>query len=260
MRRFTGTTQNVAYLGIDVTRFMPQGTVKIVLDGQTIDNIALKKGQTQIDLSLSDSGSWSVGPALPKTWETPERCGPFKNAFCNRMVFVIGTIGSAEENRWSLAKARFDSEVFWYIGNGSVDIVTDKEYLAGGYKDRNVILYGNSDTNAAWKKLLVGSPIQVKRGEIEVGSKSFAGDNYTALFLRPIPGSALASVGVVAGTGGLGQRAANRMTVFSSALEYPDYIVFSTASMAFPGTKTELAGFYGLDWSLQKGDQAAADK
>jgi hypothetical protein len=106
----------------------------------------------------------------------------------------------------------------------------------------------------------VGSPIQVKRGEIEVGSKSFAGDNYTALFLRPIPGSALASVGVVAGTGGLGQRAANRMTVFSSALEYPDYIVFSTASMAFPGTKTELAGFYGLDWSLQKGDQAAADK
>ena len=62
------------------------------------------------------------------------RYGPFKEAFGNRMIFVYATKGTAEENAWAYAKARFDAETWWYRGNGSVDVVPDTEFNAA--KDR----------------------------------------------------------------------------------------------------------------------------
>ena len=59
----------------------------------------------------------------------PHRQGPFKEAFRNRFILVVGTKGTPEENAWGLARARFDAETFWYRGNGSVDVVTDTAFL-----------------------------------------------------------------------------------------------------------------------------------
>jgi hypothetical protein len=60
------------------------------------------------------------------------------------------TRGTPEENGWGLAKARYDAETFWYRGNGSVDVVPDTVFLESGradeYRDRNVIVYGHSES------------------------------------------------------------------------------------------------------------------
>ena len=84
--------------------------------------------------------------------------------------------GTSEENAWSLARARFDAETFWYRGNGSVDIVSDARFLEPGreqeFRDRNVILYGHAENNAAWPVLLGASPVQVRRGQVKVGSRT----------------------------------------------------------------------------------------
>ena len=82
------------------------------------------------------------------------------------MMFVYGTKGTAEENAWALAKSRYDAETFAYRGNGSIDVVADTEFEPEAEPDRNVILYGNADTNAAWAALLGASPVQVRRGSI----------------------------------------------------------------------------------------------
>ena len=88
-------------------------------------------------------------------------------------MLVVGTKGTPEENAWSLARARFDAEVFWYRGNGSVDIVADASFSnpAGTeeFRDRNVILYGHAESNAAWPVLLGKSPVQVRRGQVKFG-------------------------------------------------------------------------------------------
>jgi hypothetical protein len=39
------------------------------------------------------------------------------------MLFVHGTTGTAEENVWSFAKARYDAEQFAYRGTGAVRVV-----------------------------------------------------------------------------------------------------------------------------------------
>ena len=82
---------------------------------------------------IRTGGTWSVSQSPPpSSRKGPARQGPFKEAFRNRFVLVFGTKGTPEENAWSLARARFDAETFWYRGNGSVDIVSDASFLEPG--------------------------------------------------------------------------------------------------------------------------------
>ena len=94
------------------------------------------------------------------------RCahGGFKDAFRHHVVLVYGTLGTAEDRARAYNKARFDAESFWYRGNGSVDVVPDKAFDPAKERDRNVVLYGNADTNAAWATLLGSGPIEIRNG------------------------------------------------------------------------------------------------
>src|SRR6185369_10199965 len=124
-------------------------------------------------------GKWTAAEKLPAIQKTLARSGPFKQAFNHRMMFVYGTAGSAEENAWAFAKARFDAETFWYRGNGSVDVIADSEFDSrdAANRDRSVILYGNADTNSTWDMLLHDSPVQVKRDAITIGDRQFTANN-----------------------------------------------------------------------------------
>ena len=91
--------------------------------------------------------------------------------------------------------------------------------------DRNVILYGNADTNSAWAVLLTDCPVEVKRGAIRVGDRTETGDDLAVLMVRPRPDSDTALVGVVGGTGPAGMRLTNRLRWFVSGITYPDLMI-----------------------------------
>ena len=61
-----------------------------------------------------------------------------------------------------------------------------------------------SESNAAWPVLLSKSPVQVRRGQVQIGKRTISGDDLACLFLQPRPGSDRAAVGVVAGSGSAG--------------------------------------------------------
>jgi len=253
-RRYSGTTENVALLAIRCTNLSAEGLLKVELDGQKLDNLPYPTTPDKT-LWLARTGrTWSIGSAPSATDKRPERCGPFKQAFRNRMVFVYGTQGTPEENAWSLAKARYDAEGFWYRGNGSIDVVADTAFDANRDRDRNVILYGNSDTNAAWKPLLSDSPVQVSRTHIAAGAQNLTGDDLACLFIRPRPGSARASVGVVSGSGLTGMRLTDRLPYFVSGVEYPDYLVLNPDTLTKGISGVRLAGFFGPDWNVPTGE------
>ncbi len=252
-RRFVGTTDNVALLALRCKTLTADGLLSVELDGQKLENLPYPATEKTLWLRRT-SRKWSVGMPPAPTDKRPERCGPFKQAFRNHMVFVYGTKGTPEENAWSLAKARYDAEAFWYRGNGSVDIVEDAVFDAAAEHDRNVILYGNADTNAAWKPLLSDSPVQVKRGSIQFGEKNLTGENLACLFLRPRPGSSKASVGVVSGSGIVGMRLTDRLAYFVSGVEYPDCIVLDPTSLSVGSAGVRLLGFFGPDWSIPTGE------
>ena len=249
-RRFSGTTENVGRLALEVGRALPDpkatGPILIELDGQELPPVSLTSassaGNQTIWLSRN-GGKWSVSQTAPlSSRKGPARQGPFKDAFRNRFVLVFGTKGTPEENAWSLARARFDAETFWYRGNGSVDCVSDASFLDSGrqeeFRDRSVILYGNAENNAAWTVLLAESPVQVSRGQLKLGQRTISGDDLACLLIRPRPGSDRASVAAVSGTGMIGLRLTERLPYFTSGIAYPDCLVLRAKAAEW-----ELAGF-----------------
>lgn len=275
-RRITGTTVNILRLRLDVShlafplpptsragqalaptgkgensRFSP---LKVELDGQKLENVAFPAEGV---LWLERSGeAWRLASKPASNLKNPERNGPFKAAFRNRMLFVYGTKGTEKENAWSYAKARYDAETFWYRGNGSVDIVADTEFEAKKTRDRNVILYGNADTNSAWSVLLNNSPVQVRRGAVRVGAKEVKGEDLACLFVRPRTDSETASVGVVSGSGIAGMRLTDRVPYFVSGVGFPDCTVLDTATLTQGAEGVRCAGFFGPDWSVETGEFA----
>ncbi|MBN2563872.1 MAG: prolyl oligopeptidase family serine peptidase [Phycisphaerae bacterium] len=275
-RKFSGTTENVARLAVhladlskqqwreekdekvDATPLPPGEPLTVELDGQLVEGIPWPADELRIWLTR-EGGKWSAAGAPSPSVKGPHRCGPFKDAFRNRLMFVVGTQGTGEENAWAAAKARYDAETFRYRGNGSVDVLADMAFDPAKEPDRNVILYGNADTNAAWAALLGDSPVQVGRGAVRIGERELCGDDLACLFLRPRPGSDRASVGVVSGTGPVGMRLTDRLPCFVSGVAYPDCIVLSPDVLTKGTGGIRAAGFFGSDWSVVSGEFATSD-
>jgi len=172
------------------------------------------------------------------------------------MIFVYATKGTVEENAWAYAKARFDAETWWYRGNGSVDVVPDAAFDAAKNPDRDVVLYGNADNNSAWAGLLAQSSVQVRRGVVKIGNREQRGADLAYLFCRPRPGSDRASVAVISGSGVTGLKLTDRVPYFMAGVAYPDCTVFGAETLAKGNDGVVVTGYFGIDWSVDKGEFA----
>ncbi|MGQ9739297.1 MAG: hypothetical protein ACUVRT_15530 [Armatimonadota bacterium] len=128
------------------------------------------------------------------------------------------------------------------------------EFQPDRYRDRNVVLYGNAETNAVWQLLLGNSPVQVHRGSVSIGSRAITGENLACLFVRPRAGSDTALVGAVAGTGIVGFRLTDRLPYFTAGAGFPDCLVLSADMLTNGMSGVMVGGFFGADWSLQSGE------
>jgi hypothetical protein len=262
-RCLRGASENVARLelalqlpGTDIdgpqALFAAGEPLSVELDGQVLEAVAWPAAGRLV-LERRD-GRWSIanaaGPAGSGLRKTPARAGPFKEVFRGRVQLVHGTAGTPEENAWARHKARYDAETFWYRGNGALEVVPDREFDPGAEPTRNVVLYGNADTNAAWAGLLGDSPVQVRRGAARIGPHELAGGDLAVLAIYPRPGSAEALVGVVCGTGLPGSRLTERIPYFLSGVGLPDWLVLDPTVLRDGLAGVRAAGFYGPDWQI----------
>ena len=74
--------------------------------------------------------------------------------------------------------------------------------------------------------------------------------------VRPRPGSAKASVAAIGGTDLKALRATNRPPLFSSGTGYPDLIIAAPDYLEKGVASVLLAGYFGIDWSFEKGEWA----
>jgi hypothetical protein len=270
-RRFRGTTENVARLALDVEHALDEAKaerpITVELDGQTLSGLTPihpRSGEGSKVVLTRSGGTWSAtGSPASLSEKGPHRMGPFKEAFRNRFLLVFGTRGTPEENAWGVNRARLDAETFWYRGNGSIDVVPDTAFLdparAGEFRDRNVILYGHSESNGAWPALLGDSPVQVQRGQVRIGRRTTSGNDLACLFYRPRPGSDRAAVGVVSGSGMIGLRLTERLPYFVSGVGYPDCLLLSARTLTDGAKGVIAAGYFGLDWGIESGEFAWRD-
>lgn len=255
-KKITGTTENIKLLKLSLAQFASGTNVQISIDGGNNITYTTKTGNDDIFLSRVDNG-WAIGKAPASSEKNPLRYGTFKEAFNHNMVFVYGTAGTSTENEWAYNKAKFDAESWYYRGNGAVDIISDKEYNAVTYKGRNVILFGNAQTNIAWKILLNDSPIQVERNKITVGDKTYEGDDLAAYFVRPIKNTDINAVAVISGTGVKGMNAANANQYFAGGSGFPDFMIFRLAMLKDGSNAIESVGFFDNEWKLDSRNQIA---
>ncbi|MHC4948064.1 MAG: prolyl oligopeptidase family serine peptidase [Planctomycetota bacterium] len=255
-RRVEGTTDNVRRLTLDVAHLEAGAPLQVKIDGETPGEVAWPAGAPVVRL-VRDDDAWRVDDGRPDpARKGPRRAGPFKDVFRHGVVLVPGTAGTDEENAWALARARFDAETFWYRGNGVMEVIADTAFDPARHPDRNVVLYGNADTNHLWAALLGDSPVRVRRGRVEVGDRVLEGDDLACLLIRPRAGSDVACVGAVAGTGGPGARLTDGLPYFVSGVAYPDWVVIGAEMLADGVDGVRAAGFFGEDWGLSARDSA----
>ncbi|MHA4811465.1 alpha/beta hydrolase-fold protein [Flavitalea flava] len=255
MRKITGNTENIRLLRLSLADFGPGTIIKIGLDD--LSQLAYTTVSAEDSLFLlREQDAWKIVKRPEADQKGPQRYGTLKDAFTNHMVFVYGTIGNEKENQWSLNKARYDAETWYYRGNGAVDIISDKEYSQTAYPGRNVILYGNASTNASWKLLLPTCPIQVERNKVRAGDRVWEGDSLGVYFVWPLRNSPIGSVAVIGGSGLKGMEAANANQYFAGASGFPDFMVFGLDMLQTGerGGGLKIAGFFDNDWKLTKAE------
>jgi pimeloyl-ACP methyl ester carboxylesterase len=252
------TTENVRRVGFNLPPFegwrlsRPHAGIelRILLDGreQTFPHGGKFWFVRTADGWRSMQSSWSLSEQQEKCSETS---GPLKRAFTNRFVLVYGTAGDETETRELLEKARFDSLTWAYRANGDATLVSDAQFLAGDFKDRNVIVYGNADTNKAWDAVFdADCPIQAKRGVITIGGAKHEGV-VGAAFVRPRKGSDKALAAAFADTGAAATRLFYGFPVFMSGMGIPDYVVFGAGFLSELDGDVRAAGWFDHAWRLR---------
>jgi dienelactone hydrolase len=244
-----GTTENIANLLISPDAFAAGTKVKLTLDNQAIDLVAEAGKPWGL---VRQNGTWqlSANAGMPANEKGPVRGGGLKEAFNHRMVFVYGTKGTGEENAWAIQKARYDAETWYYRGNGAVDVIPDTQFDDAATLNRGVVLYGNATTNTAYNKLMQDCEIKLERGKVQVGNKTYTGDDMGAYLVCPRQGSTVTSVAVIGGTGIKGMRAADANQYFTGGSGFPDFMIFS-ADMPLNGEEAlRAAGYFNNQWKL----------
>lgn len=251
-----GLTVNVAALAIDVSHLVPDTIVEVVLDGEPVGEFAVEDKPLTF---LRTKAGWQIVPLLPPSFKQPQRYGGIRSIFLNQPVLVYGTRGTSAERAWALAKARYDAETILVRLNGSVDVVADLHFKANQVPDRNVVLYGNADTNSVWPRLLSTSPVQMRGEGVWIDRRPEQGDDVACVFVRPRRGSETAVVGVVGGTQLAGMRATDRLPYFVNGTEFPDLLLFSSKSLSEGNADVRAAGYFGRVWAVDPGEIAWRD-
>jgi dienelactone hydrolase len=256
--RIRGTTGNVARCSFDVTHLAAGAPLAVELDGQDLGAVTRPgPGDGGRVAFARIEGRWAqVAAVLDPAQKHPGRCGPFKAAFMHRFCLVYGTGGTDAERTWARNRARHDAEVFWYRGNGSVDVCADDAFDPAAHLDRSVVCYGNADTNRALAPLLGTAPLALSAGTLRVGDRVLAGDDLALLACVPRAGSATALVAIVGGTGVRAMRATDQCPIFVSGVAYPDVLVFTADLRTRSLGALRGAGYFGNDWSVARGEFA----
>lgn len=230
----TITATNVRTLVVHVGE--GPATVRITINTQQLD-APVHAGT--ITLQQSD-GLWSAAATPDDAMRMlTQRVlpGSFKAGY-EGFVLIYGTTGTPEENAANYARARFDAEQWWVRGNGFATLLPDTQPVPG---TANIVLYGNADTNRAWRRLLGGtsdsrSLVTASRGSVRVGlgesARTLTGSNLALLALQRLDEHRI--VTLVGTTGPAGNIVSSRVPTFVSGAGIAEVTVLSATMLGAP--------------------------
>jgi poly(3-hydroxybutyrate) depolymerase len=242
-----GTTNNVEALELR----KPAGAIThLTLDGETmpISGFPVRLERRE--------GAWAIISQWERGWMSPSADGPFKAVFDKNFVFVVGTRGPGADKLMALA--RYEAESMYYRGNGAIDVMTDDDYVAHMHSRdvavRNVLLFGNADTNGAWKAVAANAPIQGSVDSVSLGGIKYAGARNAWFEVSPHRTTDGGLLGVVGFENSNDAVYLSKLPLFFSGVAFPDYAVFDVTG-ELSGSRTAIQGIgdFGADWGAKDG-------
>jgi dienelactone hydrolase len=260
----TLVTENVRSLALLEIDSVP--VRHVVIDGEALD---LGNGSGS-KILIRDGAHWLHGQ-LGSTEKRPSHSGPFKRAFDDDFVLVVGTHGDPAMTAALAARAHHLVGEWWYRANGQATVIDDDDYLLDP-PSGNPILLGNADCNSAWSVLLpapgepiswanapwaddwraqlpVGGALTVSAGELRLGDRHWAGDDLGAVFVRPRP---LGLVGAFGFSGVRAVQASYALSPFVSGVGLPDYAVYDSDVLTLGDGGVLAAGWFDHAWQLSE--------
>jgi len=178
--------------------------------------------------------------------KTPTLCGPIKDAFNRRFLFVYGTTGGEEATKRNRALAARMQEEWRLFAKGRRELTRDTDLSPQEMARSHLFLFGTPRTNAILAKIASKLPIRITSNGYEILGKTYRATDKTGLmFIYPNP------------------LAPDRYVVVCSGLHYgewldanhkydllPDFIVYSDERDYDKSNAFYCAGFFDPAWQL----------
>jgi len=198
---------------------------------------------------------WQIGPRLVEPGLLRKRHdlqGPIDDAFMDSFIFVrpTGTALNPAVETWVQSEMKRAIEHWRRQFHGQARVKNDVEITGDDIQSANLVLWGDSSSNAVLKKISANLPIQWTADAIQVGPRTYPAAQNALIAIYPNP---------------LNQ---NRYVVLNSGFTYRDYDYLNNARQTpklpdwavidlsvppnnrWPG-KVADADFFGEQWELR---------
>uniref|UniRef100_A0A7V1EI43 Peptidase S9 prolyl oligopeptidase catalytic domain-containing protein n=1 Tax=candidate division WOR-3 bacterium TaxID=2052148 RepID=A0A7V1EI43_UNCW3 len=235
-----------------------------------IDNTEIKwvKYKGEKEFSFRKSGeSFKITKNREKFCQkTFNLYGPIKQAYFSPFILIYGTIGDSSDTEYNLRQARLQSYIWWIKANGYTEIVPDTEVTEEHIKNFNLILFGNSETNALIKRINNRLPINFKNDYKSIGRMiQNIGPNEVCISLNknilryrdlclmeiyPNPLNSEKFVLLYSATTKKAQKYLNLFPVIYSGSGLPDFVIWDESANKYGWAGVVAAGFFDKRWKI----------
>jgi hypothetical protein len=186
------------------------------------------------------------GPPAEGLWKRRGLCGPIREAFADRFVFVYG----GEKGGPSYQRTIVAATDWLRFAQGMPDIMSAEKVTPELMKEANLILYGTPEDNPIMAEVAPKLPVRIEAGEYVVGERRYEASKFGFSVVYPNPLAperyVVVNSGPVWGKGLAGNHKYDML---------PDFIVF-TEGVSEDGTESNTAvtaGFFDQEWQFDPG-------
>jgi hypothetical protein len=184
-------------------------------------------------------------------FKRPGLSGPLWDIYSSSYLLVYGT-NSKDRSLIKAAKecAESFSSPAW-MSRGNFKIVPDKEVLEEDIAQNNIVLFGNSETNAVLSRISDKLPIQANGSNVLVRNMKYSGDNIGYVLIYPNPLNQEKYVAVFSGNTATAVNCFDKIWPrFLSVPRDVDYGVFEIDS-SNDSVRWREKGVFGTNWNWQ---------
>jgi acetyl esterase/lipase len=256
-------TENVTALTLDFPAgwapFEATKPVAVTVDGRTIEGPKPGSDRSWRLSLVSDGSSWKAGtPPSDGVRKRHDLQGPIDDAFMDAFLFVLPTGRSrhAEVQGWVEAESARAVEHWRRQFRGTPRVKKDLEVTDDDIAGRNLVLWGDPESNALIRRVAPRLPIRWDADAIRVGDRRFDAPKHVLLLIAPNP---LNPRRYVVLNSGFTYREYDYLNNARQVPKLPDWAVvgLDTPPDARRPGRVVAADFFGESWEMRSPREAS---